>query len=316
MPPILPSARSARSRAGYFHARQNRLPRAPLRGAPQGASLTRSGPSRCAPSVFTTDGGYDDHALRPHPGTAGRAAGLPFHASANAPRSRRSWPRLWPNRPRSSATSTARWRPTAKRKRPAASGRRRARALLAPLLKALAEWQLHGGGICRPHWRRAAPARNACHPVQRPIEPRSWPPNASPTLAAVRRSCPPASGAGFLGTAAPDGARRSRPQSAPRHAALNRCRSLPFPIPAPDPVAGAEQHQSDAANWSARRRSRRPTSRSTSRSATVATSPPTLSIRARSPSAVRPRAPSVAAARVVSAASRPSSAPGRAAFPA
>ena len=87
-------------------------PPRPAPRRPSGASLTRSGPSRCAPSVFTTDGGYDDHALRPHPGTAGRAAGLPFYASANAPRSRRSWPRLWPNRPRSSATSTAPWRPT------------------------------------------------------------------------------------------------------------------------------------------------------------------------------------------------------------
>ena len=147
VPPILPSARSARSRAGYFHARQNRLPRAPLRGAPKGASLTRSGSSRCAPSVFTTDGGYDDHALRPHPGTAGRAAGLPFHASANAPRSRRSWPRLWPNRPRSSATSTAPWRPTAKRKRSAADAREGAGAARAALLKGLA-------GQVATAWRR------------------------------------------------------------------------------------------------------------------------------------------------------------------
>ena len=53
-------------------------PPRPAPRRPSGASLTRSGPTRCAPSVFTTDGGYDDHALRPHPGTAGRAAGLPF----------------------------------------------------------------------------------------------------------------------------------------------------------------------------------------------------------------------------------------------
>src|SRR4051794_23466666 len=45
---------------------------APPRPAPRrplGASLTRSGSSRCAPSVFTTDGENNDHALRPHPGT-------------------------------------------------------------------------------------------------------------------------------------------------------------------------------------------------------------------------------------------------------
>ena len=73
-------AQGARCRAPVIATLDKIGSPAPRCAAPlEGASLTRSGPSRCAPSVFTTDGGNDDHALRPHSGIAGRAAGLPFH---------------------------------------------------------------------------------------------------------------------------------------------------------------------------------------------------------------------------------------------
>ena len=71
--------RKARAFARRLSPRSTKsAPPRPAARRPSGASLTRSGPTRCAPSVFTTDGGYDDHALRPHPGTAGRAAGCHF----------------------------------------------------------------------------------------------------------------------------------------------------------------------------------------------------------------------------------------------
>src|SRR5258707_8991089 len=79
-PPILPSVMSALARAGLSSTLDKIGSSAPRFAAPS-ASLTRPDPVRAPVPVFKTEGGDDDRALRPHPGTAGRVARLHHDAS-------------------------------------------------------------------------------------------------------------------------------------------------------------------------------------------------------------------------------------------
>ena len=99
-------AQGARWRAPVISdARQIGTPAPRLRGAFGVLDPARPGMARRP--VFTTEGRDHDRALRPHPRTAGRVAGLLLHAPRACPACRRNWRRPSPTRPNSTAHSTA-----------------------------------------------------------------------------------------------------------------------------------------------------------------------------------------------------------------